>query len=223
MRRCPKSQEGEIQEPFSSRPTWIFPTGKFPIGKKISPFPHGNKKKKSDFLPHLQCPHPTAQPLSPAHTQPCTQSGTSPAPFFPPAFPFPWIFFQVLEKKMGQTLVSRGWSSLATSGVVFCQVEENNRIRVRPQQPGRGFCRVPGTIPIPIPQRREGPADQRGQPRAVVPINDICSRFAAGLRLSCTNQRMSGSCCGGPASPRPPALGQTEPSRRSPGQRCGGV
>lgn len=218
MRRCPKSQEGEIQEPFSSRLTWIFPTG-----KKISPFPHGNKKKKSDFLPHLQCPHPTAQPLFPAHTQPCTQSGTSPAPFSPPAFPFPWIFFQVLEKKMGQTLVSRGWSSLPTLGVVFCQVEENNRIRVRPQQPGRGFCRVPGTIPSPIPQRREGPADQRRQPRAVVPINDICSHFAAGPRLSCTNQRMSGSCCGGPASPRPPALGQTEPSRRSPGQRCGGV
>lgn len=218
MRRCPKPQEGEIQEPFSSRLTWIFPTG-----KKISPFPHGNKKKIQFFLLRLQCPHPTAQPLSPGPHPALHTIWDISSSVLPTSFPFPMDFFPGFGKKMGQMLVSRGWSSLPTSGVVFCQVEENNRIRVRPQQPGRGFCRVPGTIPIPIPQRREGPADQRRQPRAVVPINDICSHFAAGPRLSCTNQRMSGSCCGGPASPRPPALGQTEPSRRSPGQRCGGV
>lgn len=55
-----------------------------------------------------------------------------------------------------------------------------------------GSCRVSGVNPA----EKGGDSDQRRRPRAVVPINDISRAFAAGLRLSCTKQGLSGSCCG---------------------------
>lgn len=94
MRRCPKPQEGEIQEPFSSRLTWIFPTG-----KKISPFPHENKKKIQFFLLRLQCPHPTAQPLSPGPHPALHTIWDISSSVLPTSFPFPMDFFPGFGKK----------------------------------------------------------------------------------------------------------------------------